>query len=45
MTDAAGRTWSAAEIRARTELVLAGRFARLSTVDTVFSDPIETLAA
>lgn len=45
MTDAAGRTWSAAEIRARTELVLAGRFARLSTVDTVFSDSTETLAA
>lgn len=33
MTDAAGRTWSAAEIRARTELVLADRFARIVTVD------------
>lgn len=32
MTDAAGRAWSAAEIRARTELVLAGRFARIATV-------------
>ncbi len=32
MTDAAGREWSAAEIRARTELVLADRFARIVTV-------------
>jgi nicotinamidase-related amidase len=33
MTDAAGREWSAAEIRARTELVLADRFARIATVE------------
>jgi len=33
MTDAAGRRWSAADIRARTELVLAGRFARIATVE------------
>ncbi|TCL92421.1 nicotinamidase-related amidase [Rhizobium sp. PP-WC-2G-219] len=33
MTDAGGRTWSAADIRARTELVLAGRFARIATVE------------
>ena len=33
MTDAAGREWSAADIRARTELVLAGRFARIVTVE------------
>lgn len=33
MTDASGRTWSPAEIRARTELVLAGRFARIATVE------------
>lgn len=33
MTDAAGRTWSAAEIRARTELVLAGRFATITNVE------------
>jgi len=33
MTDAAGREWSAAEIRARTELVLAGRFARIVGVE------------
>jgi nicotinamidase-related amidase len=32
MTDASGREWSAADIRARTELVLAGRFARITTV-------------
>lgn len=32
MTDAAGRVWSPAEIAARTELVLAGRFARIVTV-------------
>lgn len=32
MTDASGREWSAAEIRARTELVLSGRFARIATV-------------
>ena len=32
MTDTNGREWSAAEIRARTELVLAGRFARIVTV-------------
>jgi hypothetical protein len=28
-----GRQWSAAEIRARTELVLAGRFARIAGVE------------
>ncbi|MBB4956006.1 nicotinamidase-related amidase [Agrobacterium vitis] len=33
MTDASGREWSAAEIRARTELVLADRFARIATVE------------
>jgi nicotinamidase-related amidase len=33
MTDATGREWSAAEIRARTELVLADRFARIATVE------------
>ena len=33
MTDAGGREWSAAEIKARTELVLADRFARIATVD------------
>lgn len=33
MTDATGRTWSAAEITARTELVLNGRFASLVSVE------------
>ncbi|MBB4192346.1 nicotinamidase-related amidase [Rhizobium aethiopicum] len=33
MTDASGRTWSAGEIRGRTELVLSGRFARIATVE------------
>ena len=33
MTDAAGREWSAADIRARTELVLADRIARIATVE------------
>jgi len=33
MTDAHGREWSADEIKARTELVLAGRFARIATVE------------
>jgi len=33
MTDARGREWSADEIKARTELVLAGRFARVATVE------------
>lgn len=33
MVDVTGREWSAAEIRARTELVLADRFARIATVD------------
>ena len=32
MTHASGRTYTAAEIRERTELVLAGRFARVATV-------------
>jgi nicotinamidase-related amidase len=38
MQDAAGRSWSAAEIKARTELVLAGRFARIQTVGAVLAE-------
>lgn len=38
MTDRAGRTWSGAEIKARTELVLEERFARIVTVDEALSD-------
>ncbi len=45
MTDAAGRVWSPAEIRARTELVLAGRFARLATVEEALAGRPEKLAA
>lgn len=37
MTDRHGRTWSASEIRERTELVLQGRFARVVTVDEVLA--------
>ena len=33
MTDRHGKVWTPAEIRARTELVLDGRFARIATVD------------
>lgn len=33
MTDGTGREWSAADIRARTELVLADRFARIASVE------------
>jgi nicotinamidase-related amidase len=33
MADERGRKWAAEEIRARTELVLAGRFARIATVE------------
>jgi nicotinamidase-related amidase len=45
MTDAAGRTWSAAEIRARTELVLAGRFARIATVEQALAPHADKIAA
>ncbi len=45
MTDAAGRRWSADEIRARTELVLAGRFARIATVEEALDGPASRLAA
>jgi hypothetical protein len=33
MTDRAGRVWSPEEIKARTELVLEGRFATVVTVE------------
>jgi nicotinamidase-related amidase len=45
MTDAAGREWSAAEIRARTELVLADRFARIATVEEALAGVTEKAAA
>ena len=45
MDDAAGRTWSPAEIRARTELVLAGRFARVASVEEALARKPQPLAA
>ncbi|QND53945.1 isochorismatase family protein [Phyllobacterium sp. 628] len=45
MTNAAGRTFSADEIKARTELVLAGRFARIATVDEALASAEHALAA
>jgi len=37
MVDAQGRTWSTADIKARTELVLADRFARIATVEAALA--------
>lgn len=45
MTDATGREWSAAEIRARTELVLADRFARIATVEEALAGVRKDIAA
>lgn len=45
MIDAAGRDWSADEIRARTELVLSGRFARIATVEEALAGRTEKIAA
>lgn len=45
MTDVLGREWSAAEIRARTELVLTDRFARISTVEEALAGRLEKIAA
>jgi nicotinamidase-related amidase len=45
MTDATGREWSAREIRARTELVLAGRFARIATVEEALAERTDKIAA
>ncbi|WP_400771031.1 isochorismatase family protein [Methylosinus sporium] len=45
MANAAGREWSSAEIRARTELALAGRFARIATVEEALLGRPEEIAA
>jgi nicotinamidase-related amidase len=45
MTDRHGRSWSAAEIKARTELVLDQRFARIATVEQALSGAPVRLAA
>jgi len=45
MTGADGRHFSPADIKARTELVLAGRFARIATVEEALAGPALPLAA
>ena len=43
MTDRHGRTWPSDEIKARTELVLDGRFARIATVEEALVGPVPQL--
>lgn len=43
MADRFGRTWSTAEIKERTELVLADRFARIATVEEALATASPTL--
>ncbi len=45
MTGADGVKWNAADIKARTELVLAGRFARIATVEQALAGTRAALAA
>ena len=45
MVDAHGREWSDGEIRSRTELVLADRFARIATVEEALGEVSEKAAA
>jgi len=45
MTHPGGRRYSAADIKARTELVLAGRFARIVTVVEALIGPALPIAA
>jgi hypothetical protein len=44
MTDRHGKQWSPAEIKARTELVLDGRFARMVDVEEALAGSVEELA-
>ena len=44
MTDRHGREWSASEIRARTELVLDDRFARIATVEEALAGALRKAA-
>jgi nicotinamidase-related amidase len=44
MTDRSGREWSAAEIRARTELVLEDRFARIARVEEALAGSLRKAA-
>jgi len=45
MTGRDGRTWNSEDIKARTELVLADRFARIATVEQALDGAIARLAA
>lgn len=45
MTDRDGRRWSAQDIKARTELVLADRFARIATVEQALDRATTSVAA
>ncbi|HEX8816070.1 MAG TPA: isochorismatase family protein [Terriglobales bacterium] len=45
MTDRHGRTWTPEEIKARTELVLDDRFARIATVDEALAKGASKLVA
>jgi nicotinamidase-related amidase len=45
MTDRHGRTWTSAEIKARTELVLEDRFAEILTVDACLNSTLQEVAA
>ena len=44
MTDRHGKQWSPTEIKARTELVLDGRFARIVNVEEALVGGVEELA-
>jgi nicotinamidase-related amidase len=43
MTDRHGKEWTPEEIKARTELVLDGRFARIATVEEALATPCHNL--
>lgn len=45
MTDRRGRQWDPEEIKARTELVLDGRFARIASVDEALAGEVAELVA
>jgi nicotinamidase-related amidase len=45
MTDRNGRVWPPQEIKARTELVLDGRFARIATVEEALAEKVAEVVA
>jgi hypothetical protein len=45
MTDRTGKVWTPQEIKARTELVLNGRFARITTVKEALTESTAEVAA